>query len=173
MIDKKRKGFFKYNEKECNILDQIDEDYAIILSGFVEDDCIESLEKSLEIKSKYPGLWEFYQEVKHRVYIPPVLFTPFPQIWLHIKNFYVAQADDDRFLELELVQVLREAKLYGVTKLAFPRRKAALPHFKDLIFKVFGEESIEVLVCVDDEGILNIQEPDMEKQNFDNKSKYI
>ena len=166
-------NFFKYNERECNIFNQIENGYTIVLNGFIKDNCIENFEETLEIKSKYPGVWEFYQEIKDKVQIPPILFCPYSNIWLNIKNFYAAQADDDRFLKQELIQILREAKLYDVTKLAFLRRKAALPHFKDLIFEVFGEESIEVLVCVDDEGILNIQEPDMEKQNFNNKNKYI
>lgn len=172
MTTKTKAEFFKYNEKSCDVLKQIDNGYTVILWADIHDEWICSPEITQKIKIQYESLWKKYQEERKCRHIPPFLICPFDNVWLVFDHFYITQHEDDRFSDFILALIMREAKLRGVTKLAIPQPYTPLPHYKNLIFEIFGEESMEILMCVEDEGILNIIEPDLEKQNFKNKSKY-
>ena len=161
MKPKTKEEFFKWNEKKVNILDKGEEYVLFLLVSIIPYiDMIGGNETTKEMKAKYSGIWKYYINKKNHV-------VQLPYIDRINENICLVFAEDG--WSAASLDFLKEYCIeHKIRKIAIEAPRGAIP-----AHEIFGSESMELLICIDDEGELNIIDPDMEKQNFNNKSKYI
>lgn len=162
--------FFKYNEKPGNIF-EYEQEYDLVICA----DSDFNLDKRMSIFNKRYKIDA--GNCPHGAWNGVGYCTQFPHIFMLIVEFrWIDDINLDRLREA-LYDMREKVLAQGVRKLVMPRWKLGNEwgEVKDILFEVFGNYDIEILAVYppQEEGLLIIMDPDLEKQNFGKDRKEL